>query len=111
MQTEAMVAALDAEILKLQQVRAILSEVGPSLTASAVNSAVKAAKAAKPSPAAPVKRQMSAEGKARIVAAQKKRWAAVKKAARVAAKAVKTPAKQAAKKAAKKAAPVKTAAQ
>jgi hypothetical protein len=56
-------AALDSEILRLQEVKALLSR--PTTNGSAL---------------APKKRAMSPEGKARIVAAQKKRWAKVKKA-------------------------------
>jgi len=58
-------AALDSEILRLQEVKALLSR--PTTNGS--------------SPASK-KRAMSPEGKARIVAAQKKRWAKVKKAAK-----------------------------
>lgn len=58
-------AALDSEIQHLQEVKALLTRtttIGSSPT--------------------PKKRNLSPEGKARIAAAQKKRWAKAKKAAK-----------------------------
>jgi hypothetical protein len=59
-------AGIDAEIDRLQQVKALLS--GPSKTP--------------PSQTAPKKRHFSATGLARIRAAQKARWAKAKEAAK-----------------------------
>jgi hypothetical protein len=67
MQTKQILTLLDQEISKLKKVRALLAGVQPMI-APAI------AKKAKPA-----KRQISPEGKARIVAAQKKRWAAKRK--------------------------------
>jgi hypothetical protein len=60
MDTKALVEALDAEIATLKQVRAILE-------GNRVTSRGRSAKAGK--------RTISAEGRARIAAAQKARWA------------------------------------
>ncbi len=83
--------AIKVEIAKLQQVRAML--VGSSDAISEVESVAKRRGRPKGSvnkPAAPAKksakRVMSAEGKARIAAAQKARWAAQKTAKKRAAK-------------------------
>jgi hypothetical protein len=68
MTTIEILAAIDAEITVLQQARAILAGVAP------VKGTHGAAKV-------PRKRhKMSAEARAKIAAAQKKRWAAQKKA-------------------------------
>jgi hypothetical protein len=109
MKTNVILEAIDQEILKLRQVRALLAtnvinkpiikERGRpkgSINRHVIRNVSEL-----------VKRTMSAEGKARIAAAQKKRWAAVKKASKpvksaaVAAKHIAKPAK------AKKIAPVK----
>jgi len=75
MNTDEIVAQIDTEIRNLQQARAILSSIGTkeatSITKVALSSTVKLKK-----------RKMSASGKARIAAAQKARWAKVKKAAK-----------------------------
>ncbi len=71
MEMKGILAEIDAEITRLQQVRAILTESskdGRSLTASA--------------PRASKKRRLSAEARARIAAAQKARWAKAKKTAK-----------------------------
>lgn len=68
METKGILAEIDAEIGKLQQVRAILA-------ASDGNKAKSTAKAAK-------KRQLSSEARATIAAAQKARWAKAKKVAK-----------------------------
>jgi hypothetical protein len=60
------VASLDDEIARLQQVRALLSN-GKVGTAPTSNGSV--------SPRPAKKHTMSAEGRARIAAAQKARWA------------------------------------
>jgi hypothetical protein len=72
------VAQIDQEISRLQQVRALLTQnsVAPRRGRPRVSAA-----------ATPTKRHtMSAEGRARIAAAQKKRWAKQKAAPRQAAK-------------------------
>ena len=98
MTTNEILSAIDAEITKLQQARALLS--GSSEPAAIKRGPGRPKKAAAPAsattkPLAPkrgpgrpkkvvvpakavAKRTMSAEGKARIVAAQKRRWAAAK---------------------------------
>jgi hypothetical protein len=86
MDTQAIIAALDKEIVRLQQARAILT------TAANVNGAAsikrgpgRPKKAA--SVVAPTKRKgISPEARERIAAAQKARWAKVRKAAKKAAK-------------------------
>jgi hypothetical protein len=76
MQTPEIIAELDSEIARLQQVKALLSgfsdQRGPSKRRAALATFS----------SAPKKRQMSAEGRARIAAAQKARWAKTKKAAK-----------------------------
>jgi hypothetical protein len=64
---------IDAEITRLEKVRALLN--------GATTSAVKRGKTLIPKSAstAPKRRKMSAEGRARIAAAQKARWAKAKK--------------------------------
>jgi hypothetical protein len=79
MDTKEILAHIDTEIARLQQVKDILS-----------GSATKAKRGPNKAKAIHVpiivrKRTMSAEGRARIAAAQKKRWATVKKAAKKAA--------------------------
>jgi hypothetical protein len=67
MDTKSIIAAVDEEIARLQQVRSMLGGGGF------------------PGPfkkTAPKKRVMSAEARERIAAAQRKRWAAQKKAAK-----------------------------
>jgi hypothetical protein len=66
MQINDIVVALDSEILHLQQVKALLS-------GSTTNGKT---------PSAPKKHHLSAEARARIAAAQKKRWAKVKRASK-----------------------------
>jgi hypothetical protein len=68
------VAQIDQEILRLQQVRALLTQnsTAPRRGRPRVNAAEKPAK----------RHTMSAEGRARIAAAQKKRWAKQKAAPR-----------------------------
>jgi hypothetical protein len=108
------IGEIDAEISRLQQARALLSEsgsgeakrrpgrpIGSRLAAKNIPAALPALAKAQP------RRKMSAAGRARISAALKARWAKVrrvaKKAAGVAAKAVPVAAKPGGtKKAAKK---------
>jgi hypothetical protein len=68
MDTNEIIAEIDAEIRRLQIAKALLDGSPTSKPA-----------AAKPSPK-PGRRKMSAAGRARIVAAQKARWTRVKKA-------------------------------
>ncbi|RRA47429.1 hypothetical protein [Acidipila sp. EB88] len=79
MKIASIVELLDQEIERLQQVRTILSEVDPVRSKTIVK---ETGKKKEKSPAAevnPQKRLMSPEGRARIAAAQKARWAAHKK--------------------------------
>jgi hypothetical protein len=69
METESILAQIDAEIGRLQQVRAILNGTGTNGRKNRI-----AAKSA------PKKRQLSPEARARIAAAQRARWAKAKKA-------------------------------
>jgi len=71
METQGILAQIDAEIGRLQQVRAIL-------TGKATNGR-KNKVAAK---SVPKKRQLSPEARARIAAAQKARWARARKTAK-----------------------------
>lgn len=69
MEMKGVLAEIDAEIQKLKQVRAILTgkDVRSGITRQAP---------------ARKKRQLSPEGRARIAAAQKARWAKIKKASK-----------------------------
>ena len=69
MQTNKIIAALDAEIAHLEQVKDLLTET----TSNRIPRKVA------PKAAPKKKRHFSAEGLARIAAAQKARWAKVKK--------------------------------
>jgi hypothetical protein len=77
-------AAIDAEIAKLQAARALLmktKDVLPSLPKRG-RGRPKGSTSKKAAAPAPKTRTMSPEGRARIAAAQKARWAAQKKAAK-----------------------------
>ncbi|MBB5060992.1 hypothetical protein HDF16_005728 [Granulicella aggregans] len=122
MNTSEIIEAIDQEILKLQQARALLADV-PAIQATKPvaakpatgkrrgrpkGSVNKKAEVVAPAAVKPAKRTLSAEGKGRIAAAQKARWAAQKKAAAkpVAKKIAPKPvAKKIAPKPAKKAVP------
>ncbi len=79
MNTNDILFAIDAEISKLQRARAILSSYSdPAIVKRGPGRPKKVASPVKTA----AKRTMSVEGKARIAAAQKKRWAAAKKAAK-----------------------------
>lgn len=85
MQASELLAALDEEITRLEQVRALLSGSGTGFAARGRSGAFSGG-------TAPRKRRgISAAGRARIAAAQKARWARVKQAAKRAAAT--TPAK------------------
>jgi hypothetical protein len=71
METQGILAQIDAEIGRLQQVRAILT--GTDTNGRKNKTAAKSA---------PKKRQLSPEARARIAAAQKARWAKVRKTAK-----------------------------
>lgn len=70
MAIESILNEIDAEIARLQEVKKLLSSAG-------VESGKKSSAAKKRS-----KRKLSPEARARIAAAQRKRWAAVKKSAK-----------------------------
>ena len=78
MTIEAILSAIDAEISKLQQARAMLADV-PSAPAKKSVGRPKGTKSLVVAKSVK-KRVMSEEARARIAAAQKKRWAATKKA-------------------------------
>jgi hypothetical protein len=61
-----LLSIIDSEIARLRQARAVLTPTGSSI-----------AKRGRPA-----KYQMSAEGRARIAAAQRKRWAALRRVAK-----------------------------
>jgi len=71
MTTSEILSAIDSEIATLQQVRSLLAGAGPR----GVSAPFFGSKPRK-------KRIMSAEARERIAAAQRKRWAAQKKAAK-----------------------------
>ena len=79
-----MIEGLRAEIAKLQRVLDLLleqtTETEPVRRPGRPKGSAKKSTSFNPEEFAPKKRAMSAEGKARIVAAQKKRWAAQKAA-------------------------------
>lgn len=79
MDHQLIISALDAEIARLREVRAILVKDGVTIGVIGRKGAKKVA-AKKP-----VKRVLSAEARARIATAQKKRWAKTKRAAKKAA--------------------------
>jgi hypothetical protein len=82
MDTASIIEHLDAEISRLQQVRALLTDENVSKGPGRP----KASDAiSKPVAAKLTRRVMSAEGKKRIALAQKARWAKVRKAAKKAA--------------------------
>jgi hypothetical protein len=70
----AIIEAIDAEISRLQQVRSLLAQS----TGIGTKIATAGRKAGRPAKKA--KRTLSPEARAKIAAAQKKRWAAAKKA-------------------------------
>jgi hypothetical protein len=86
MDTQAIIAALDKEIVRLQQARAILTAAGSINGAASIKRGPGRPKKAA-SVVAPTKRKsISPEARERIAAAQKARWAKVRKAAKKAAK-------------------------
>jgi hypothetical protein len=86
MDTQAITAALDKEIVRLQQARAILTAAASINGAASIKRGPGRPKKAA-SVVAPTKRKgISPEARERIAAAQKARWAKVRKAAKKAAK-------------------------
>jgi hypothetical protein len=87
MDTQAIVAALDTEIARLQQVKALLA----SAKGKVFNGVVKNDPFGRPKKSAsvvsPKKRVVSAEAKEKMAEAQRARWAKVRRAAKKAAKA------------------------
>jgi hypothetical protein len=71
MDTRRIIADIDTEISKLHQVRALLSSV-------AIKKGPGRPKSTEPQVTKPKKRTMSAEGRTKIAAAQKGRWATAK---------------------------------
>jgi hypothetical protein len=83
MDTKAVIAAIDAEITRLQTARRHIAAIGEPVRRKGRPSK----KASLSTQSAPKKRRkMSAAARAKIAAAQKKRWAAAKKAAKKSAK-------------------------
>ena len=76
-----MLSIIDAEISKLQHVRTLLSSYSDPTTAITKRGPGRPRKIEAPAKKA-VKRVMSDEARAKIAAAQKKRWAASKKASK-----------------------------
>ena len=89
MNTNAIIEQIDAEISRLQKARVLLNGATATTTKRAAGrpKSVVVARIRSVSSAKPVKRVMSAEGKARIAEAQKARWAAQRKQAKKATKA------------------------
>jgi hypothetical protein len=103
--TERIIEEIGAEISRLEQAKAILSGTAvkrspgrPKQTQSVRETVA----------VEPTKRVMSAEGKARIAAAQKLRWAKSKRAAKKAVKKAAVKSVPVKKQAIKKAAPIKS---
>jgi hypothetical protein len=80
MHTTDIIAELDAEIARLQQVKALLN--GTTTKRGPGRPAASATAAAPATTFAPKKRILSAEARAKIAAAQKARWAKARKAAK-----------------------------
>ena len=98
MSIDNLISEIDAEITKLQQARTLLAGT-ESPAAKKRGRPAGAAKAAAAKPVKKTKHKLSPEGRARIAAAVKARWAAQKKEAAKPAK--KAPAKKATGKAVK----------
>jgi hypothetical protein len=81
MTIEAILAAIDKEINKLQQARAMLSD-SPAAPPESRVGRPKGSKNSSASGKFSKKRVLSAEARAKIAAAQRKRWAAAKKSAK-----------------------------
>jgi hypothetical protein len=88
------VAQLDFEISRLEQAKAILAGVSPAVikrkpgrAASATTTAIAVAPAARRAPIRVKRRPLSDDARAKIAAAQKKRWAKAKRVTKKAARA------------------------
>jgi hypothetical protein len=81
MDTTEIIAQIDSELARLQQVKSILSGSTPTTTIK-VKRGPKSKTA--PTPITAKKRILSPEARARIAVAQKARWAKVRKAAKAA---------------------------
>jgi hypothetical protein len=86
MDYQAIFSALDAEIAKLERIRELLAQNGK------VNDVISRTLGKRTAIKKTVKRVMSVEARARIAAAQKRRWAKTRRAAKKAAAAVAVPA-------------------
>jgi len=73
MDTTEIIKTIDAEIARLEKARALLK--GDTTSATRPERSL----ISKSTPKAPKRRKMSAEGRARIAAAQKARWAKTKR--------------------------------
>ena len=74
MDTTPIIQFIDAEIARLQQARALLNgHAAPAKRGRPIGSG------ATPQTAKPVRRKITPEGRARIAAAQKARWAKIKR--------------------------------
>jgi hypothetical protein len=98
MNTEEIIEQIDAEISKLQQAKGLLLDTDSPIKRSPARPK-KRATAARILAVKPAKHGLSPEGRARLVAALKARWAKARKAKKSAAKkaATKKPAKKAVK--------------
>ncbi len=74
MEVNRIIAEIDAQILKLQQARSLLSGTVDKVAAKGPGRP-KGSKNAKPAAASPRKRKLSPEGRKRIAEAMKRRWA------------------------------------
>ena len=75
MEVSRIIAELDAQILKLQQARALLAGAAAPVPRSGPGRPKGSKKNAPAAAAAPRKRKLSPEGRKRIADAMKKRWA------------------------------------
>jgi hypothetical protein len=107
MNTEEIIQQIDGEISKLQQAKGLLLGTDSPIKKSPGRSKKKATVARIPA-VKPTKRVMSPEGRARLVAAVKARWARARKTATVKSTAKKVATKKSVKKAVK-ATPAKAA--
>jgi hypothetical protein len=86
MNTEAIIEQIDAEISKLQQAKILLNGATPTTTKRTPGRPKAINEVSNTVVSTPTKRVMSAEGKAKIAEAQKRRWAKSKRADKKAAK-------------------------
>jgi hypothetical protein len=100
MNTEEIIQQIDGEISKLQQAKGLLLGTDSPIKKSPGRSKKKATVARVPA-VKPTKRVMSPEGRARLVAAVKARWAKARKTATVKSTAKKVATKKSVKKALK----------